>query len=61
MLSVAVGDAADECGDDNLRALATHGEHGIVEYAVVAPFVEGFFLRLGESEITSVPHICFAP
>src|SRR6478672_6368278 len=61
MLSVAVSDSANKCGDDNLRAFATHSEHGIVEYAVMAPFAEGLFLRLGESEIYfSSPHLLCA-
>ena len=51
VLAVAVGDAADEGGDDDLRALAAHGEHGVVEHAVVAPSSEGFFLGFGEAEV----------
>ena len=48
---MAVGDAADEGGDDDLRPFAAHRQHRIVEHAVVAPPGEGFFLRLGEAEV----------
>ena len=51
MLAVAVGNAADESGDNDLRPLLPHGEHGIVEHAVVSPLLEGFLLRLGEAEV----------
>ena len=51
MVAVAVGDAADKGGDDDLRALAAHGQHGVVEDALVAPFGEGLLLRLGEAEV----------
>ena len=51
VLAVAVGDAADKGGDDDLRALAADGEHGVVEHAVVAPSREGFFLSFGEAEV----------
>ena len=51
MLAVAVGDAADKGGDDDLRALAADGQHGVVEHAVVAPLREGFLLSFGEAEV----------
>ncbi len=37
VLAVAVGDAADEGGDDDLGALAADGEHGVIEDAVDGP------------------------
>jgi hypothetical protein len=51
VVAVAVCNAADEGGDDDLRALAADGEDGVVEDAVVAPASEGFFLRFGEAEV----------
>ena len=51
MLAVAVGDAADEGGDDDLRALAADGEDCVVEDALVGPLREGFLLRFGEAEV----------
>ena len=51
VVAVAVGDAADEGGDDDLGALAADGEDGVVEDAFVAPAGECFFLRFGEAEV----------
>ena len=51
VVAVAVGDAADKGGDDDLRALAADGEDGVVEDAVVAPAGKGFFLSFGEAEV----------
>jgi len=61
MVAVAVGDAADEGGDDDLRALAADGQDSVVEDAVVAPAGEGFLLRFGEAEIDfSAPELFYA-
>ncbi len=46
VVAVAVADAADKGGDDDLRALLPHGQHRVVEHAVVAPLGKGLFLRL---------------
>ena len=51
MVAVAICNAADEGGDDDLGALAADGEDGVVEDAVVAPAGEGFFLCFGEAEV----------
>ena len=51
MLAMAVGDAADEGGDDDLGTLAANGENGVVEDAIVTPLLECFFLRFRESEV----------
>ena len=51
MVSVSVGDAADEGGDNDLGALAADCEDSVVKDAVVAPFCEGFLLCFGEAEV----------
>ena len=51
MVSVAVGDAADECGDDDLWALAADGQDGVIKDALMTPAGEGFFLSFGEAEV----------
>ena len=48
---MAVSNAADEGGDDDLGAFAADGQHGVVEDAVVTPAGEGFLLSLGETEV----------
>src|ERR1019366_8827261 len=52
VMAVAIRDAANECGYDDLRPLASHRQHGIVEHAVVSPLCEGLFLRLREAEVS---------
>ena len=51
VVAVAVSDAADEGGDDDLGAFAADGEDGVVEHALVAPAGEGFSLSFGEAEV----------
>ena len=48
---MAVSDPTHEGRNNNLRALAAHGENSVVEHAVVAPAGEGFFLSLREAEV----------
>ena len=54
MMAVAVGDSANKVGEDDLRTLAAHGQHRVVEYALMAPAGKGLLLRLGEAEV----HLC---
>ena len=51
MVAVAVCNAADKGGDDDLRALTADGEDGVVKDAVVSLAGEGFFLRFGKAEV----------
>jgi len=61
VVSVSVGDAADEGGDNDLGALAADCEDGVIEDTVVAPFCEGFFLCLGEAEVDFGAQYCLTP
>jgi hypothetical protein len=54
VVAVSVGNAAYKRGDNHLRPLATDGQHGVVEHAVVAPAGKGFLHGFGKAEI----HLC---
>ena len=51
MLAVPVGDATDEDGGDDERAVEADGTDGVVEDALMGPLAEGFFLGFGEAEV----------
>ena len=44
MMAVAVGNAAQEGGDNHLRTFAPDGQHRVVEHTLMAPFGKGFLL-----------------